>query len=105
LTNEIAKENCNKTERAYVEQYNLRSRPKSFDKEDQVLVLLPDSTNKLMSSWQGPGIIDNKLSDNSYAINMPNGSVRHFHANNLRKFKTRVNGVGVIFDDEKKLGK
>ena len=30
---------------------------------------------------------------------MPDGAIRHLHANHLRKFKIRVQGVGVTCDD------
>ncbi len=98
--NDVAATNVANAQRAYTEQYNVRSRDKSFEVGDQVLVLLPDSTNKLRSSWQGPGIIHFKLSENSYAIAMPEGVVRHLHANHLREFKVQVKGVGIIFEDE-----
>ena len=105
LFNEYAEANCHEAQRTYVEQYNVRSRPKSFSVGDSVLVLLPDSTNKLLSSWQGPGVIHFKLSENSYTVAMPNGSIRHLHANMLREFHVSVHGVGVIFqDDSEKFG-
>src|SRR6266496_4939618 len=66
---------------------------------------MPDSTNKLKYSWQGPGIISEKISENSYTIKLPDGSIRHLHANFLRLFKTRIQGVGVIFqDNQEKFG-
>ena len=58
-----------------------------------------------MSTWQGPGTINLKLSPNSYSISMPDSAIRHLHANHLREFKIRVQGVGVIYDDvENKIG-
>ena len=82
-----------------MEHYNIRSRPTPFEVGDSVLVLLPSSTNKLVSTWQGPGTINLKLSPNSYYwISMPDGAIRHLHANHLREFKIRVQGVGVIYD-------
>src|SRR6266496_1623172 len=102
---ERAKINSDQNQRIYVEKYNMHSREKSFDVGDTVLILMPDSTNKLKSSWQGPGIISEKISENSYTIKLPDGSIRHLHANFLRLFKTRIQGVGVIFqDDEEKFG-
>jgi len=44
--NELAAISCESTQRAYTEQYNVRSRPKTFEVGDSVIVLLPDSTNK-----------------------------------------------------------
>jgi len=100
LCNDVAAKNCEISQRAYVEQYNVRSRPKQFSVGDTVLILIPDSSNKLKSSWQGPGIIHFKLSDNSYTIAMPNGAIRHLHANHIREFRVQVQEVGIIFEDE-----
>jgi len=62
---ELAAISCERTQSTYTEQYNVCSRPKTFEVSESVLVLLPDSTNKLKSSPQGPGIIQFKLSENS----------------------------------------
>jgi len=103
--NEVATENSSVAQRKYVEQYNVRAREKSFSVGDQVLVLLPDSTNKIQSSWQGPANIHYKMAENSYTVEMPNGAIRHLHANHLRPYKVGVNGVGIVFDsDEEKYG-
>ena len=32
---------------------------------------------------------------------MPNGAIKYLHANHLREFKIRVQGVGDIYDDVK----
>ena len=104
ITHELAEERCSKAQRQYVTHYNLRTRDKVFDPGDQVLVLFPDSTNKLVSKFQGPGVVRTKLNDYSYMIEMPNGSVRRLHANNIRKFIPRVQSIGVIFDDEEDFG-
>ena len=39
----------------YVTQYNKRAKEKCFEIGQQVIVLVPDSTNKWLSRWQGPG--------------------------------------------------
>jgi hypothetical protein len=41
----------------YEYQYNLRSRPKAFQLNDLVLVLLPSSANRSFSQWHGPARI------------------------------------------------
>ena len=43
----------------YVAQYNQTATPKSMQIGQQVIVLLPDSTNKFVSRWQGPGTVVN----------------------------------------------
>src|SRR5258708_17790312 len=87
---EAAKITSDQNQRIYVEKYNIRSREKSFEIGDTVLILIPDSTTKLKSSWQGPGIISEKISENTYTIKLPDGSIRHLHAKFLRFFKTKI---------------
>jgi len=67
-------------------------------------VLFLDSTNKLVSKFQGPAVVRTKLNQYAYLIEMPDGSVRRLHANNLRLFVPRVQSIGVIFEDEEDFG-
>jgi len=83
---EIATKNTDQAQTRYTHQYNLRSRDKEFDVGESVLVLLPDSTNKLKSCWQGPSTIHARVSDYSYRILAADGSLLTLHANHLRKF-------------------
>jgi len=41
----------------YVAYYNRRAREKKMEIGEQVIVLLPDSSNKFLSRWQGPGLV------------------------------------------------
>ena len=100
----IAETNAGKAQRSYVHQYNLRSRDKEFEVGDMVLVLMPDSTNKVVARWQGPGTITAKLSPYSYRVSLDTGAVRTLHANDLRRFIPRVSSVGVIFEDDTDFG-
>ena len=77
----------------YVSHYNLRSRNKHFDLEEQVLILTPDSTSHSFNKWTGPAKIVDVRSPYSYTVELENGSRRIFHANKLRKFNVRVESV------------
>ena len=104
IGHDIASKQCDTAQQQYVSHYNLRSRNKSFSPGDQVVVLFPDSTNKLVSKFQGPGTIHSKLNDYAYMVAMPNGAIRRLHANKLRAFVPRVSSVGVVFEDEEDFG-
>jgi len=39
------------------------------------------------------------MSGNSYTVEMPNGAIRHLHANNLREFKVGVI-IGMVFEED-----
>ena len=99
-----AGKNASKAEANYTGQFNKHSKDKSFDVGDLVLVLLPSSTNKLMSQWQGPATITAQLAPHTYRIALDTGAVRVLHANHLRKFVTHVQSVGIVFEDDDNFG-
>jgi len=102
---DLAENNAQKAQRAYTEQYNQISREKDFEAGDLVLVLLPDSTNKLLAQWQGPATVVARVSSHSYRVSLDTGAVKVFHANHLRRFIARVDSVGVIFEDDEDFGR
>ena len=82
------------------QHYNKSAKEKSFEVGDLVVVLLPSSTNKLLSRWSGPATIVGQRSDHSYTVALDNGSVRVLHTNHLKHFHLRAEAVGVMFEDE-----
>ena len=100
LADEVSKEQQDK----YVSQHNKLARDKKFVVGDLVWILLPSSTNKLVSSWQGPATVVAVVSTHSYRVALDNGAVRTLHANDLRKYISRVNSVGVVFQDDEDFG-
>jgi transposase InsO family protein len=101
LSAQYADEHAKIAQQRYANQYNLRARDKRFDEGESVIILTPDSTNKLYSRWR-MGIIAKVLSPHSYLVDLENGGRKHVHANHMRKYITRVHTltVGVINDDE-----
>ncbi|GFT46877.1 uncharacterized protein NPIL_675341 [Nephila pilipes] len=81
--------------------HNLRSSDRVFKVEDQVIVLIPDSTNKLLKSWQGPSIVVQKCNLHSFLVKMPDNSTKHIHQNKLRHYIASSNSVNVLFEEEK----
>ena len=61
----------------------------------QVVVLDKNSTHKTFARWQ-LGTITRVSSPYSYDVQTPDGSTRHLHANKIKKFIARVQGVGVV---------
>jgi len=92
-----------------VAQYNKRACDKTLQIGEQVTVLLPDSTNKLMSKWQGPGTIVDMKTPHSYLIELDRGQRRWLHANKLRPYHARVNkalvnNCAVVCEDDEDFG-
>lgn len=86
----------------YVTHYNRHAKNKSFDVGENVIVLHPDSTNKLLSRWQ-VGTVAEVMSPNSYLVDMPDGARRHLQANKLRPYA--VYAQSVIMDKDRDFGR
>jgi hypothetical protein len=95
---DYAHEHATIAQEKYAKAYNKHSRPKSFEVDDEVIVLYPDSTNKLRSRWQIGKIVDVR-SKSSYLVSLPDGAVRHVHVNKLRPMHKLTNNVGVNLPD------
>jgi len=76
----------------YVHYHNLRSRDKSFNIGDSVLILIADSTNKTFSQWQGPAKVVERKAPYSYIVEL-NGARRQLHASMLRPYYTQINEI------------
>lgn len=50
----IVRENLTKVQQQQKRWYDRTAREREIRPDDQVLVLLPTSTNKLVAGWQGP---------------------------------------------------
>lgn len=88
----------------YVSHHNLRSKDIKFEVGDEVVVLIPDSTNRLCSRWMGPGEIVDKKSPHSFTVKLPDGSVRHLHQNKLRKYTQPIRTIGIIYETDQEFG-
>ncbi|XP_035218477.1 uncharacterized protein LOC118191743 [Stegodyphus dumicola] len=80
--------------------YNLRSSSKTFEIGDRVVVLIPDSSNRLYARWQGPAVIKERKNPHSFLVELADGSIKHVHQNKIRKFIVRSNAINVMFDGE-----
>ena len=94
IAQDSACKQATKAEEKYISSY--KARDKSFQIGDQVLILMPDSSNKLRAKWIGPGTVVKKQSEYSYLVGLDNGAIRLLHANKLRKYVSRVESIGVI---------
>jgi hypothetical protein len=109
VIHEYADSHAKRAQQKYVDHYNLRSRDKDFVVGQLVIVLLPDTNNKLLSRWQGPGTIVEIRSPHSYMVELPGGQRRLLHANKLRSYHVRVNEAivntcAIIYDKDEEFG-
>jgi hypothetical protein len=104
ICHQVAKDHAKETESSYRDQYNKCAKDKAFVVGEQVLVLMPDNSHKLLSKWTGPGTITAVLSSYSYRVALDNGAVKELHANHLRRWVSRVNSLGVVFEEDGDFG-
>ena len=71
----------------YKKLYDYKAKERIFSRGDKVLVLLPNSENKLIMKWKGPFEVIDRIEPADYRIQLPNRS-RVFHANLLKRYYT-----------------
>ena len=70
---------------------------KHFQVGQQVIVLIPESTNKFLRRWQGPGTVVSVKSPYTYLVELEQGQRRWLDANKLRPYHARVNAlIGIV---------
>jgi hypothetical protein len=87
MANEYADAHMHRSQQQWAARYNLRTRPKSFQVGDQVLILMPDSTSsRLWSRWRAPATIVEVKSPFSYVVEwdgtrhqVPVSKLRHYN--------------------------
>ncbi|GFS75684.1 retrovirus-related Pol polyprotein from transposon 297 [Trichonephila clavipes] len=68
---------------SYAKYYNRKKKHREFAPGDQVLVLIPDSTNKLYARWTGPVKVVKRVKPNPYYLQMAGGNLRLLHVNKI----------------------
>jgi len=95
-----ANEHCKKKQLQYSNQYNKKAKHKAFEPSENVIVLYPTSSNKLISRWHGPCTILERRSKYSYLVDMGNECHKIIHANKIRKYYTRALACGLIAEED-----
>ena len=87
-TCKLAQNELAKSSARYKKYYDTRTKDRTFSIGDQVLVLLPTDSNKLLMQWKGPFYVVKRVAHHDFCIDM-NGKERTFHANLLKRYVTR----------------
>ena len=87
---ELVQENLSNAQEIQKRWYDRNAREREFQPDDQVLILLPTTTNKLTAQWQGPYKVIKKVGKVDYQIRLHDRRKKNrtFHANMLRKWHT-----------------
>ena len=89
----LAQGELKKSQKRYKRHYDRKSKPRRLEVGDQVLILLPTDSNKLLMQWRGPYIVESRVGANDYRVKM--GSKRKiYHINMLKKFRLSTEPEG-----------
>jgi len=77
-----------KSQRRQKKYYDQKTKVRTFEKGDKVLVLLPTDSNKLLLQWQWPFEVLEKGRKDDYKIQLA-GRTQTYHANMLKKYCTK----------------
>ncbi|GFQ98902.1 retrovirus-related Pol polyprotein from transposon opus [Trichonephila clavata] len=61
---------------------------------------MPSSTHKLLNTWIGPAKVVKLTRPHSCLVRMEDGNTRELHVNKLRPYISRIDHVGIIFDQD-----
>ena len=86
-TCDIAVDNSSQSSKRSKKYFDRRAKDRSFSIDDEVLVLLPTNTNKLLMSWSGPYRVSECFHPD-YKVMIGEKS-KVFHANMLKKYHRR----------------
>ena len=66
--------------------------------------MIPDLNNKLYATLTGPAKIIGWCSIDSYKVKLIDGNIKTVHLNKIKKLISRVQAVGITFENEQELG-
>ena len=84
----IARENLESAQGRYKRNFDKKTKVRSLEVGDKVLLMLPTDHNKLMMRWKGPFSITCKVGINDYRIQIGTKE-RLFHVNMMKKYLER----------------
>ena len=89
-TMEISQTNLARAQERQKKWYDRNARVREFSEGDEVLILLPTSSNKLKAEWKGPYKVKRKVGTVNYEIETvgKRRSTKIYHVNMLRKWHT-----------------
>jgi hypothetical protein len=90
---EVATQNSTQSARRSKTYFDKKAKPRTFNIDDEVLILLPTDSNKLLMTWSGPFRVTECLHPD-YRIDV-RGRLKIFHANMLKKYLRREETAAV----------
>ena len=99
---ELVEENLKEAQHAQKQWYDQQAHERKFQADDQVLVLLPSSTGKLLAQWQSPYEVVCQVNKVNYCIRMHDKrkKLKTFHINLLKEWNAPVQSVNLMEEQE-----
>ena len=85
--------------------FDKKAKRRVLKTDDEVLVMLPTDSNKLLMKWRGPYTIKEKLGENNYLVAM-DGRDKVFHINMLKQYfrpevpDIAISVAAITFEDD-----
>lgn len=81
-------------------RYDKNNSVRQFHEGQKVLMLRTSKANKLKVHWEGPGIIQHKLSDTTYVVKLPGRrkEVHIYHSNLMKPYVECVQVVNLVLN-------
>ena len=80
----LAQEELEKSQKRYKRHYDRKAKPRRLEVGDQVLILLPTDSNKLLMQWREPYTVESRVGANDYRVKM-GSKTKTYHVNMLKK--------------------
>ena len=89
---EAAKENEVRAKSRYKAQYDKKAQERSFEEGNLVLLRIPHWKGGLKAEWEGPYVVNDKISDVTYELQMPGRPRRKgkYHVNLLAPYTSPI---------------
>ena len=87
-TIQLVQDELEKSSKRYKHYADSKAKDRQFQQGDEVLLLLPSESNKLIMQWQGPFKIVEKMNPLDYKVRIK-GKVKTYHGNMLKKYFRR----------------
>ena len=63
---QVDQEELQKFQKCYKKYYDRKAKPRCLEVGDQVLILHPTDSNKLLMQWRGPYTVESRVGANNY---------------------------------------
>ena len=96
----LAQGELQKSQKRYKKHYDKKAKPRCLEVGDQVLILLPTDSNKLLMQWRGPYTVESRVGAHDFRIKM-GSKTKMYHVNMLKKYIAREPKVDLVHTSNK----